>query len=298
MPAFSDVDYQHKDAEIVRCKAVRRWRQRAVARRRHPCHLLFQDCRGLHDALAKDNDADGLLPRGKLAAHEAPSQQEQQQCEAPRSCFSSEPAKALRASGPPAAAAAGGGAATPSKPCAVAACKGQDVGGRSEDNLLAKLGRLLQERMGSSSSAADGVATNQERATSFHARRATSFSVDAVLTRLRQTLGCSDAAFVMASVYVDRAAQFEPLLELTPLTFHRLWLTCLYLATKFHDDVEVKERGVSTTSRFAKAGGLDGKQEVARLEAKLLAVLGWRLNITPKEYQERCELLCLDAPSC
>lgn len=77
----------------------------------------------------------------------------------------------------------------------------------------------------------------KEKRTPFHALRAPSVSPSNYLARLVRHSHCSRAAFVVALLFLDRAAARVPDLCLNELNVHRLLLTSVLLATKANDDV-------------------------------------------------------------
>lgn len=117
--------------------------------------------------------------------------------------------------------------------------------------------------------------------TVFHAKSVPRLSIDDYLRRIRQHQPCSDQCFVFALVYLDRIAQQEPWLSVTDLTSHRLFLTAIMLATRFHDDEEDVHYN---NAWFAKLGGL-GLTELGLCEARFLEFVGWRLSVSLAEYE-------------
>jgi hypothetical protein len=106
-------------------------------------------------------------------------------------------------------------------------------------------------------------------------------SIGFYLSRIRESFDCSDACAVFALVFIDRAARHNPDLALNELTCHRLLLTCIMVAAKFHDDTCYR------TEHYATVGCLEAG-ELVTLEEELVRALGWRLYLTPDQYQ-RCK---------
>jgi len=157
--------------------------------------------------------------------------------------------------------------------------------------LVTGSGALLM-RMASEAPPPEKGAADQGPATCFHAKGAPRVGIAYYLSRIRQHIPCSDACFVIALVYIDRAAKRDPLMAVCDLTCHRLVLTGIMLATRYHDDEEDMHYN---NAYFAKVGGL-GATELGGLERRFLELLGWRLYVSPAEYDRYVKLVCSAAP--
>ncbi len=115
--------------------------------------------------------------------------------------------------------------------------------------------------------------------TPFHALREPSVTPVDYLHRLVRHSHCSRSVFVTAIIYLDRAAARRPELRLNSLNIHRLLLTAVLLATKYHDDI------LYDNAHFAFVGGLD-VPELNHLELSLAKVLDWRMHVSMKEFAE------------
>lgn len=102
-------------------------------------------------------------------------------------------------------------------------------------------------------------------------------SITKYLTRIHKYFHCSDECFVLALAYVDRLVKTQPLVQVTPLTCHRLMLASCVVAAKFHDDEFV------SNDYYAKVGGIEAS-ELNALEAEFLLLLDWKLFVSPREY--------------
>lgn len=114
--------------------------------------------------------------------------------------------------------------------------------------------------------------------TPFHALRAPSVTPSNYLARLVRHSHCSRSAFVTALLYMDRAAARAPELQLNEYNVHRLLLTCVLLATKYHDDI------LYDSVHFAYVGGVD-LAELNKLELTMLKLLDYRLFVSVEEYR-------------
>jgi len=121
----------------------------------------------------------------------------------------------------------------------------------------------------------------------FRARRPPKVDLASYLLRIRQYIPCSDACFVLSLVYIDRIAQEEPLLLVDNMTCHRLVLTGIMLATKFHDDEDELHYN---NAFFAKVGGFR-VTELANMERTFLQLLRWRLFVSVTEYEQYFEIM-------
>jgi len=118
----------------------------------------------------------------------------------------------------------------------------------------------------------------------FHAVRAATISMKDYMERIRMYFYCSDMCFVLAFVFLNRLITSQADDILTPLSAHRLVLTSMMIAAKFHDDV------LYENSFYAKVGGVRTK-EINSLEARFLILLDWRLQVGPEEYRFYRDLL-------
>lgn len=62
-------------------------------------------------------------------------------------------------------------------------------------------------------------------------------SVHAYLGRIQKYANCSDACLILAMVYIDRLIEAPNGLVLSRLNIHRLVITSVLMAVKFHDDL-------------------------------------------------------------
>lgn len=138
---------------------------------------------------------------------------------------------------------------------------------------------------------AAAVAGELHKTTNFHSIRAPPMSVVDYLKRIRKYFLCSDECFVMALVYIDRVSKTNPAVPVCSLTVHRLIMISVMLAAKMHDDIHY------SNEYYARAGGLCLK-ETNLLEAKMLALLKWKVSVSAHEYQLYHTLLCQASSPC
>lgn len=115
--------------------------------------------------------------------------------------------------------------------------------------------------------------------TIFDGVRAPAKGIATYLERLRKYFGCTLECYVMGLVYLDRLVKKQPTFQISPINVHRLIATCLLLAAKMQDDT------FYTNTYYAQVSGLS-LQEMNKLEAELLRLLGWNLYVPPKEYAD------------
>lgn len=101
-------------------------------------------------------------------------------------------------------------------------------------------------------------------------------SIEAYLERIRRYSRCSDGCFVMALVYIDKLIEQKDLM-LSSLNVHRLLVTSVMLAAKFHDDL------FYNNAYYSKLGGLS-LQELNLLEIDMLNQLNFSLYISAESY--------------
>eukprot|EP00927_Polykrikos_kofoidii_P024333 TRINITY_DN22144_c0_g1_i1.p1 TRINITY_DN22144_c0_g1~~TRINITY_DN22144_c0_g1_i1.p1 ORF type:complete len:326 (-),score=50.81 TRINITY_DN22144_c0_g1_i1:319-1242(-) len=122
----------------------------------------------------------------------------------------------------------------------------------------------------------------------FCASEQTPLGITCYLKRIHKNFACSDECFVIAAAYLDRALVAHPGLSFNCFNVHRLLLTSVVLAVKFHDDMR------DTNSWYAKVGGVS-VEELNRLEVSLLRLLAWRVNVGEREFS--CHLCLLLSPN-
>jgi len=169
-------------------------------------------------------------------------------------------------------------------------CQGSKTGDQKEgeqvmvgetDHFVAGLGIVLT-RMAS-------MSNKPQRPTFFHSRVAPRMSVSSYLTRIHKYFGCSNECFVLALIYIDRLVKLHPAITVSALSCHRLLLTAVMLAAKFHDDL------FYSNAHYAKVGGLS-LSEMCALESRFLNLLCWKLCVPPEEYESYRGLVCNAVP--
>jgi hypothetical protein len=134
---------------------------------------------------------------------------------------------------------------------------------------VAYLGRVLEHLCGY---------TESQALTHFDAVRPPSISIHDYLARIQKYFACSQECFVIALVYLDRIALKHPTFAISRLNIHRLVITAVMLAVKFFDDVYY------SNVYYSKVGGVK-VHEMNILECRFLELIGWRLYVSPQEYE-------------
>jgi len=119
----------------------------------------------------------------------------------------------------------------------------------------------------------------------FHSARVPPLTITDYLKRIHKHFFCSDECFVMALVLIDRASKTHPSMTVCDLTVHRLLITAVMIAAKFHDDLYY------SNGYYAKVGGL-GVKEANLLESNFLKLLDWKVHVTKQEYELYHRLVC------
>jgi len=118
-----------------------------------------------------------------------------------------------------------------------------------------------------------------KRLTPFHSVRAPQLSIHEYLNRIATYFMCSDECLVLGLVYIDRVMKWRPEFGINCLSIHRVLVTSVMLAAKYFDDVWY------SNLHYAKVGGLR-VQELNALESRFLAMVNWRLYVSPEEYNQ------------
>lgn len=115
--------------------------------------------------------------------------------------------------------------------------------------------------------------------TCFDAVAAPSLSVHAYFMRIAEYFQCSHECFVLSSIYLHRILKRNPEFRITALNVHRLFLSSIVLAAKYHDDVYY------ANEYYARVGGITGR-ELNSLELQFVKLVGWQLAVSANEYAE------------
>ncbi|KAI0558700.1 Cyclin [Gracilaria domingensis] len=111
------------------------------------------------------------------------------------------------------------------------------------------------------------------------------------MKRLVTYTHCSPSAFILMLVYLDRVAQNNKKLVVTPYNMHRLLITALTLACKNLDDQ------CFANAHYAKVGGIPTVREMNRLELQFLKYLKYVLFVNRDEHERKIRQLCADEPN-
>ncbi len=103
------------------------------------------------------------------------------------------------------------------------------------------------------------------------------FSFENYVSRLKAHFQCSDAALILAMVYVTKVMKSMNIC-LTERNVHRVYLVCLLIACKFIED------HFYTNSYYAKSGGVT-LEELNRLEVQTLKEMRWSFWVQVGEYE-------------
>ena len=108
----------------------------------------------------------------------------------------------------------------------------------------------------------------------------TSTTVDIKMYKQRicQYFQCSDECYVMAMIYIDRISNLDSEINLDRKTVHKLFLTGVMIAAKFHDDI------FFFNSFYSRIGGIELK-ELNFMEKEFLRRIGYNLFIEPELFQ-------------
>eukprot|EP00928_Gymnodinium_smaydae_P002854 TRINITY_DN11043_c0_g1_i2.p1 TRINITY_DN11043_c0_g1~~TRINITY_DN11043_c0_g1_i2.p1 ORF type:complete len:329 (+),score=53.86 TRINITY_DN11043_c0_g1_i2:57-1043(+) len=123
-----------------------------------------------------------------------------------------------------------------------------------------------------------------KRGTVFHSVYLPRVTILSYMSRLHCFFKCSDSCFISALIYIERLCKKHAVIVVNEYSVHRMMLTGLVVASKFHDDRYFKNE------YYAKVGGIT-MTELNTLERTLLKLLNWDLHISPQEYDKYRVLL-------
>lgn len=115
----------------------------------------------------------------------------------------------------------------------------------------------------------------------FRAAKIPNIRLGDYLQRIFQYALASKSCYVAALIYLQRLANKNSSFRINSFTAHRLIITSVVLAVKFHEDEYY------TNDFYARVGGVTN-QEFNTLEIEMLLALDFRLSITQGEFEE-CE---------
>lgn len=116
-----------------------------------------------------------------------------------------------------------------------------------------------------------------ESPTRFHSVSEPSVPIDAYVRRIAQCARCSPQCYVLALIYIDKVLRGDGPLRINKLTIHRLFITAITIATKFHDDQYYSNR------TMAKIGGISVK-ELNAMEVEFVFHTRFDLCVSEKCY--------------
>eukprot|EP00294_Goniomonas_avonlea_P009435 CAMPEP_0114560804 /NCGR_PEP_ID=MMETSP0114-20121206/11655_1 /TAXON_ID=31324 /ORGANISM="Goniomonas sp, Strain m" /LENGTH=212 /DNA_ID=CAMNT_0001746375 /DNA_START=19 /DNA_END=657 /DNA_ORIENTATION=+ len=115
--------------------------------------------------------------------------------------------------------------------------------------------------------------------TSYHASVNPDIDLNDYIERIHSFSGASPCTYLVSMIYLDRALRKIPGFLVSSFTVHRLFLTCIMLASKFLDDVYF------SNLHWSRVGGLKLK-ELNALEIETLFVLNFNMTVSPLEYSQ------------
>lgn len=113
--------------------------------------------------------------------------------------------------------------------------------------------------------------------TPFKTRVAIKLSVKSYVMRVIQYAYCSEEAYIISLIYLNRLHRRYGNRFYNYLTFHRLYITSILIASKFIDDMIVDN------SYYAKVGGIP-TSELCLLELTFLEDIDYELYVSEHEY--------------
>ncbi|KAJ3361102.1 hypothetical protein GGF32_007789 [Allomyces javanicus] len=142
----------------------------------------------------------------------------------------------------------------------------------------------LLDTISSANDAARASGTMPAQVSRFHARAPPPISVHAYLARILKYAPCENAVFIAVLVYLDRMARARVPFVVCTNNVHRLLITAIMVATKFHSDV------FFTNVHYAKVGGVT-VAELNMLELEFLFINEFNLAIHPTDMQRYADRL-------
>jgi len=123
----------------------------------------------------------------------------------------------------------------------------------------------------------------KRKSSSFDSATCPSLSLHDYVALMFTYMRCSAESYVAAVVYIDRLVQRQKFV-ISERNIHRLLLTAVVLAAKFQDDYFCDNR------YYSMVGGI-ALPELNLLERRMVKMLGYRLQVTPEEYDTYHEVV-------
>lgn len=108
--------------------------------------------------------------------------------------------------------------------------------------------------------------------TVFHALKVPSIGILQYLERIVKYASCSPECLVLALVYLDRIVEQNPQIAISSLNVHRLLITAVMSAAKYHDDV------FYNNAFYSKIGGIPA-HEMNVLELEFMFLIRFSLHV-------------------
>jgi hypothetical protein len=123
----------------------------------------------------------------------------------------------------------------------------------------------------------------KKKSSSFDSATCPSLSLHDYVALMFTYMRCSTESYVAAVVYIDRLVERQKFV-VSERNVHRLFLTAVVLAAKFQDDYFCDNR------YYSMVGGI-ALPELNLLERRMVKMLGYRLQVTPEEYDNYREMV-------
>jgi hypothetical protein len=151
--------------------------------------------------------------------------------------------------------------------------------------IISVVARLLQEKIRLDSSLAGSSTAISSRAYVFHSSLKPNIKIKAYILRCVKYVILNSLAepvssyLIAALIYIDRFLVVKPVVRLTDLNVHRIFLVSFMVAHKMYNDFPFYN------DFFAEVGGISTK-ELNKLELEFMLNMDFNFIITPQEYEQ------------
>jgi len=111
----------------------------------------------------------------------------------------------------------------------------------------------------------------------FHSIYPPHSSIAEYVARLQRYLGFNAECYVLCVYYIDKLLTLHPNISFDMLSSHRMIMTSVVLAAKFHLNTDISNQ------LYSEVGGVSAK-ELNSLETYFLNLLDWNLTITEEQF--------------
>jgi hypothetical protein len=122
--------------------------------------------------------------------------------------------------------------------------------------------------------------------TPFTPLKTVSISISDYISRILNYAYCSESAYIISLIYLDRLLNMYGRSYYNHRSFHRFYITSILIATKYIDDYYLSNK------YYARIAGVPVR-ELNLLESKFLSYIQYDLYVSDEEFNKYLEMISL-----